>query len=243
MIRSTLFASLLLVVATPIPANGQPGHYDLGQKLRAFELAWDQTTDVAARRRALPVLKTVVPLLFAGQHPAAARAFDQARFLLLSAAEPSASQRWATSLVVRPSARLFDPADGPISVEVVAYYDSQVPRPERAVLRWHIARAGGGAGTVKEEPFLNLPARSSLSVADLPEGDHLIRAEIPVDGKPLARHEHMISAVPRLQERLRQIHTAALGSAQSTEGLTLKSLSKRLTGLAGGEDYETGFPA
>src|SRR5439155_24993071 len=103
MIRCTLFASLFLIVVSPIKAHAKPGHYDLGQKLRAFELAWDQAADPAARRRALPVLKTVVPLLFAGQKPAAGRAFDQSRLLLHSAEEPSAEERWATSLVVRPS--------------------------------------------------------------------------------------------------------------------------------------------
>jgi predicted esterase len=243
MIRRTLLASLFIITVSPITAQAQPGHYDLGQRLRAFELAWDQTTDPAARRRALPVLKTVVPLLFAGQHPSAARAFDQSRFLLQSATEPAPEQRWATSLVVRPSARLIDPADGPLSVEVVAYYDAQVPRPERAKVRWQIARTGGGATDAKEETILNLPTRSSQSVADLPEGDHVIRAEILVDGRTLARHEHALSVVPRLQERLRALRTAAVGDAPTTERLTLKSLSKRLAGLAAGEDYETGLPA
>src|SRR6476620_2248553 len=105
MIRSALLASLVIFAASPIPAFGQPGHYDLGQKLRSFELAWDQVTDVAARRRAIPVLKSVVPLLFAGQNAEAGRAFDQSQFLLRSAEQPSAGQRWATSLVIRPSAR------------------------------------------------------------------------------------------------------------------------------------------
>jgi predicted esterase len=243
MIRSALLASLVVFAASPIPAFGQPGHYDLGQKLRSFELAWDQVTDVAARRRAIPVLKSVVPLLFAGQNAEAGRAFDQSQFLLRSAEQPSAGQRWATSLVIRPSARLFDPADGPLSIEVVAYYDAQVPRPEHAKLRWRICRAGGESGADREEPLTSLPARSSQAVADLKEGDHLIRAEIVVDGKVLARHEHIISAVPRLQDRLRALRAAAVGTASTTARLTLKSLSTRLSGLAGGEDYETGVPA
>jgi predicted esterase len=243
MIRSASLASLILFAASPIPAFGQPGHYDLGQKLRAFELTWDQVTDPAARRRAIPVLKSVVPLLFAGQHAAAGRAFDQSGFLLQTAEEPSPEQRWATSLVIRPSARLFDPADGPLSVEVVAYYDAQVPRPEGAKLRWRIVRADGGSGADREEPLAGLPARSSQAVADLNEGDHLLRGEILVSGKVLARHEHFISAVPRLQDLLRALRAAAVATAPTTERLTLKSLSKRLTGLAGGEDYETGAPA
>jgi len=243
MIRSASFFSLCIIAVSAIPAYGQPGHYDLGQKLRAFELTWDQVTDPAARRRALPVLKTVVPLLFAGQNPAAARAFDQSRFLLQSAEEPTAELRWATSLVIRPSARVFDPADSPLSVDVVAYYDAQVPRPEHAKLRWRIVQAGGGSGAVTEGSILTLPTRSSHSVADIAEGDHLIRAEILVNGKALARHEHIISAVPGLRERLRAIRAAAVGGAPTADRLTLKSLSKRLTGLAAGQDYETVVPA
>jgi len=243
MIRSTILPSLLIVATSSTQAFAQPGHYDLGQKLQAFEASWEHTLDVGARRRALPVLKTVVPLLFAGQYQSAARAFDQSRLLLRSADKPSANERWADSLVVRPSARLLDPASGPLSVEVVAYYDAQVARPERALLRWRIVHADGRAGPVKEEAVLNLPTRSSQSVADLPEGDHVVRSEIVVGGQSLASHEHVVSAVPRLQERLRLIRAAAVGGAQTTDRLTLKSLSKRLTGLAGGQDYETGIPA
>src|SRR5436309_13420199 len=103
--RHTLIPAALLILGLSGPVFAQPGHYDLGQKLRAFEKAWSQSTDPAARRRAMPVMKTVVPLLLAGQKEAAAQAFDRSRFLVLSADEPSAAERWAVSLVVRPSVR------------------------------------------------------------------------------------------------------------------------------------------
>src|SRR5437870_8747952 len=122
--RHTLFLAVLLVVGGPSgPVCAQPGHYDLGQKLRAFEKAWNQASDPAARRRAMPVMKGVVPLLFAGQKEAAAQAFDRSRFLLRSADEPSPAERWAASLVVRPSFRLVDSDDGRLAVTLTAYYD------------------------------------------------------------------------------------------------------------------------
>src|SRR5437764_12684063 len=84
--------------------------YDLGQRLRAFEHEWEAHADAAARRRALPVLKRVVPLFFANRLTEVCATLDEIRFLLRSADAPPPAQRWAESLLVRPATRLLDPA-------------------------------------------------------------------------------------------------------------------------------------
>src|SRR5688500_18770858 len=93
----------LLTVAGQLPAP-EPGinRYDLGQRLVQLERAWDAHPDQAARKRALPMLKLAVPQFLAGKSVEAAMTLDRARFLLRSADEPTAAERWAESLIVHP---------------------------------------------------------------------------------------------------------------------------------------------
>src|SRR5262245_55558763 len=104
------FAPLLvLAVGLLLPPSAfaqEPavGRYELGQRLRKFERAWEDQPDAAARRRAVPTLSRAVPQMLAGRWGDAAVTLDQVRFLLRSADPPPPAARWAESLQVRPSA-------------------------------------------------------------------------------------------------------------------------------------------
>jgi predicted esterase len=238
-------AIALAALGLPGSAAAQVERYDLGRKLVAFDRAWDAQPDPAARRRALPVLKQAVPLFFAGKFAEAARTLDQTRFLLRGADPPAPAERWAAALAVRPSARLFDPAAGPLAVEVVPCYDAQVARPNAAGLRWAILPPAAGNGPVRNQvPIPAVPSRAALPVAGLAEGDYTLRAEVVAGGAVLATHEHALSAVPRLRQRLEAIRSAAAGDGDPTaERLTLRSLADLLGTLAEGYTFETNYPA
>ena len=45
-------AVAIVVVSAP-PLSAQPERYELGQRLRAFENAWERQTDAEARKRVL----------------------------------------------------------------------------------------------------------------------------------------------------------------------------------------------
>src|SRR5205085_2188280 len=110
----------------------QPERFELGQRLRAFEAAWDAHPEADARHRALPPLKRATNYFFAGLAAEAGKALDQAAFALHSPAAPPAGVAWATSLYAVPDTRLLDAAAVELAVTVRAYYDPTAVIPAGA---------------------------------------------------------------------------------------------------------------
>jgi predicted esterase len=244
--RRTLIGFGVLVLFLPARAAGQPvkaERYDLGQRLRALERAWDAQPDAAARRQALPVIKRAVPLFFAGRGAAAADTLDQSRLILRRVDDPAV--RWAEALIVRPSARLLDPAAGPFTVTLSACYDSQAEPPAGATVRLSLRAADGTAlPAAAEVTVARLPVSAELPADKLPEGDHTLRVEVVAGGKTLATYEEMVSVAPRLRERVDTLQTAAQGSGEpSTDRATLHALAELLDKLTQRYLYETDYPA
>jgi predicted esterase len=247
------FAGALVVVLQPssralhTEEQPVPERYALGQRLRAFERAWEVQTDPAACKRATAVLKRAVPLLFAAREADVAVTIDQSRFLLGSAEPPSAAVRWAESLVARPSTRLLDPGAGDVfAVLLTALYDAKVELPAEVVLRLSFHAADGTALLAETEaPVAKLPTAVSLSAAKLRAGDHTLRAQVVVVGKVLATYQQLISIVPQAHERLAKLQAAALAvnTTRTTDTATLRSLTNTLASLAAKGTLETDYPA
>jgi predicted esterase len=224
--------------------------YALGQRLRGFEHAWEEYPDPAAHKRALPTLKKLVPFFLAGRAADACTVCDQVRCLLRSADPPPPEVRWAESLWVRPSARLIDPADGPLAVELRACYDAKVDAPAGLSARVSIRPAGGkgpGIGVVTPLPKLPTSAELPLRVSggEPREGDHTLSVEIVAGGQVLATYRQTISVVPHLRERVNRLRAAAKAAAgeQTTDAATLRSLADLVDKLARRESLETDYPA
>ena len=92
-----------------VNVNDAGQRFELGQRLRAVEAAWDANTDAAARKRATFLLKGAVAKFFGAQPGEAARALDNARFMLQSG-DATPAKLWAESLYLKPESRLLDAA-------------------------------------------------------------------------------------------------------------------------------------
>ncbi len=223
-----------------------PSRYDLGQHLRAFERAWDAQPDAAARRRALPALKRVVPLIFANRFADTCAALDETRFLLRSADATPPALRWAESLLVRPATRLLDPSDSRLSVELTACYDGKAARPDNAEWRLTLQAADGtalpsSAGGV----IAQLPTTATLPTDRLPEGDHTLCVSISAGGRALATYRLTISVVPHLRERRAGLLKAveAFGKHRvDTDQATLRAHTGLVWALANGQALEMDYP-
>lgn len=241
--RSITIMAGLLAVGLPGPLSAQVERYDLGQRLQAFDKAWDEHKDPAARRRALPALNGALTHLFAGKFSDAAQALDQTRFLLRSDKEAVPAERWAAALVSRPSTRLLDPTGGPLAVEIRPYYDAKIALPDKAAFVATLLPADKAGMNAVAGPIAALPQKFSVPVDHLPQFDFTLRVTIVVDGKALATHEHTVSVVPRLRERVAAVEKAAAAAGPwTTERLTLKSLSWVVSTLAEKHTFETNFP-
>jgi predicted esterase len=86
-----------------------------------------------------------------------------------------------------------------------------------------------------------LPLNVDIPIQHIPEGDHVLRAEVSVAGKVLATYVAGVSVTPRLSERLDRLRIATDG--RSTDSATLGSLQLLLRDLTGRTAAETNFPA
>lgn len=231
------------IVALLFPTIATAQRYDLGQRLRMMERAWDIATP-ANRAKAVEPLTKAVGYFLAAKTPEAAAALDASRFQLLGNAPPSPAVRWANSLVVHPASRLIDPADGPLEITVAPYYDAQSPIAKGATIRFVFARESGDL-LLGELPISVVPSIGTLALDKLPIGDQEIAAELMVDGRPLARYPFSISIVPDLKSRLGRLRDSAASfpDKSSTRRLTLDALGATLRSLAGKYEMETDLPA
>ena len=92
----------ILSFASVTNVHGQQPRFELGQRLRAFEVAWEQQSDKKTRARAVPHLNTAVRDFFGFRVDRAAGSLDRARWAVQSDAEPSPTILRANSLSVQP---------------------------------------------------------------------------------------------------------------------------------------------
>ncbi len=241
-IRST---SLFVVLSIfTIHVFAQPIRFELGQRTRALEFAWDAQTDVAARNRATISIKQAVTLFFALKLNEAAKNLDQARFALQSATPASSEAQWAESLFVLPEARLIDKSAMTLGFTVDKFYPTTEEIPKGAMLKLGISNAG--KIKITDFPITNLPLQQSLPIAfaKVADGDFTLSAKIVVGGKVLASSEQTISIVANLSQRIAALKQATENSeAKNTDGETAKLITGFLANLEQKKTLETNLPA
>ena len=133
MIKSILLFAVVSIL--PINLSAQPIRFELGQRTRALEFAWDAQPDAEMRKRATVSIKQAVTLFFALKLNEAAKNLDQARFALKSTAPLSSEAQWAESLSVLPEARLIDKTATKLNFTVGTFYSTVEEIPKGAVVR------------------------------------------------------------------------------------------------------------
>ena len=173
-----------------------PTRYDIGRKYLAFEIAWDEHPDPAARKRALPPLKKVMAAFFTGKADDVAKLFDEARHALESDKPVSDAVRWADTVAVSLQQRLTDPKDAEISVRLERLFDAGVPIPSSARAKIQFFDADRKAmGQPQIVDILSLPSEAKLTVNNSWRGDCRLRTEILLDDQLLGFNECGISSV------------------------------------------------
>jgi len=226
-------AALLALLAGP--AGAQADRYELGRRLRALEQAWAATPSPAARQEALPHAERAVRSFFTFRLTAAARALDEARLALEGEAGPARR----AGLAVRAVAEAPCVGRGTsLAVDVAPLYE--VERPEgRWALRLELRGDGDAVFADARRELDGGPLRLELATADAPEGDHVLRATVLHDGRPVATSEQLVSVVADLAARLEALEGAG---GEDTEGASLAGLVDLVAGLRRGR-RETDLPA
>jgi pimeloyl-ACP methyl ester carboxylesterase len=237
----------LIVLALPLPARAQAERFELGQRLRAFEGAWDEHPDPAARQRTVAPLKRAVTAFFAFRLPDAGSALDEARRALASDRPAGPEQRWAESLYAKPESRLLDPAQGELPVTLEAFYPVEATPARPATLTLKLLDADNKAvASLPATPVTKLPQALKLTVRGVSEGDYRLRADVLLQDQVVASSEQTLSLVSRLGKRLERLSKAAEALPKeplTTEKETLRSLTHLLGTLAQKQTPETNYPA
>ena len=226
---ATLFAALLATT----PAAAQAERYELGRRLRAYEVAWE-SADRAARVRSYADLPKVTTQFFGLKLGEAGRTLDDARHALRNA-KVSAAEAWAASLQLLPEARLIDAAKPGLAVVVKPLY--AVKSPDGATCRVTLS---GGVPAAAD--LTKLPATFTVPLPRVAAGgaDLSLTLEVLVGDLRMGSHRVTVSVVPELAARL-----AALPKLDpaTLEAATLRDRAELLRDLADGTAAETDLPA
>ncbi len=239
------FALFVALAAVAGPARAQDARFELGQRLRAFEAAWDTRTDAAARKRAVAPLKQASAGFFSFRLDQAGKALDEARFSLTKDLPPEPAVRWAASLSPKPADRLAE-VNAELPVSLAPFYPVEADPPPAAKLRLTLFPLGSdrSAAAPASSEIAKLPHETRLSLKDLPEGDYTLNAEVLSGDKALAVSEQTLSVVKHLDERLERLQKAAdaLETPLTTDKRTVKQLAELLASLRK-RAPETNYPA
>ncbi len=238
---------LFVLLLCPIRAEAQAIRYELGQRTRTCEIAWDAQPDAAARKRATAFLKQAVTLFFSFKLNEAARALDQARFALHSETPPAPETQWAESLYFTPESRLIDKSATQLSGTIAELYSVTKENPASATISLTLqSQQAKGKGKPFEFAVTSLPLQITLPLnsARLSEGDYTLWTQLRVAGRTLTTTSRTISIVAGLTARLAALKLVVAGfTTTSTEIETAKSLTALLDSLAQKQTLETNYPA
>lgn len=232
--------ALLLLLAGP--AFAQADRYEVGRRMHAFEVAWDEhADDQAARKRAVPLVNQAVQNFFKLNLPAATKALDEARHALASADPAPPAVRWADALQVVPEARAVDAAE--VSVTVKPFYKADVDAPRSPVIRLKL-----GNGKPIEAALDTLPVTVKVPVKDVPgtpSADFKLVADVLSDGKVLGTKVVGVSRIEKFGERLAAVKKLAADVPNppgTIEQATFLLLVKQLEDVAAKKVAETDYP-
>ena len=104
------------------PADLPAMRYELGQRLKRFEAAWEKHDGEAGRKRALVSVESLTRQFFSFQFGEAGRGLDRATLALTTEDEPGMSRQWTTSLYAVPELRVVDGTAKELSVTIKPFY-------------------------------------------------------------------------------------------------------------------------
>ncbi len=235
-----------VLLTAPPGAHGQPARFELGQRLRAFELAWEEATDRQARARAVPHLTDAVRQFFGFRWARAGESLDRARLAVQSAAEPEPAIAWATSLSVRPASRMVEEGAEAIGITLAPFYPVATDVPDGAVFHGALRNAAGEPVGTVEAQVSAIPWEGAIPAAAVPDGDYRLTAEIRIGGDSAAMHAPMVSIVANAAGRLEALDDRLARLPAGPEG-TLRATATEhrdlLRALFARETPETDYPA
>lgn len=222
----------------------QPIRFELGQRTRAMEIAWDAQPNLEARKRATTHLKQAVTLFFAFKLNDAAKHLDEARFALKSNTLLTPEAQWAESLYVAPETRLLDKSATTLAFTLDKLYPTVDSIPKGAILQLNLSSSNKAKAVVFPITTLPLQQQLPLALAKIADGDFTLMSKIVIGKKVLASSEQTISVVSNLNDRLAKLKPMLNGMMPyDMTSETMKGIVGVLDSLANKKTLEANYPA
>ncbi len=239
----------ILNCATNSIANAQEERYELGKRLRRFELAW-RAADRDGRIRCVAPMQEAVQSFFSLRLSTAARELDQAYFAVESANMPSDFERYAISRRLSFGPSVIDASRSSIDLKLEPFYKVDRPPPPNATVRIEFRSADGAVIVAEDFKLEALISGTTCDVSQLSEGDFEIHATatsdvqtFPFANSVLSKVSDANSRLEKLEELLKKHDTSNLSVMQSTDRLTCKQLVRTLRSQVNGQIQEVDYPA
>lgn len=237
-----LAASALAQPPRPNPADIPALRYELGQRLKRFEAAWEKQSDPVARQRAIKHIEKLTQQFFSFQWGEVGRSLDRATFALGSDIEPALSRQWAWSLYAVPETRVVDGGAKELAVTIKQFYAVKGDVPKGLEVQLWFTNKQITKLTPKEFPLaVKVPLPPLGEFAGL---DRKLYFMVEA-GKELRHTALGISQIANRDTRLEALKKGVAGfdAIDSIEKATARDRSILLADLAKGTVPETDLPA
>jgi predicted esterase len=234
---------------TSQPVYGQlfraADRYELGQRLRRFELAW-QDADETSRQRSVVAMESAVNSFFRFQLGQAGGQLDQAYLAVRSADAPTPVHRWALSQRLEIEPLVADATCAAMRLQLADFYSLNGDPPGKGRINVRIVDAD--ERTVAESSLTVEAARQGYQwdTGPVAAGDLRVVATLVDDQQSFNFASKMISRADQWESRLESVADAIAAvqeTASPTGSATLSQLRGLLDSLRRGMVQETDYPA
>jgi predicted esterase len=238
---------IFVLISGASPLYAQVDRYELGQRLKRVESAW-QEADEARRAAMAKPMDEAVKSFFGLQLRTAAARLDKSYLVVTGQEQPSELKRFAISRRLAALPLLADTTEPILAIELEQFYDGQFTRPAKATLDLKLLRSDGSECAATSLPLPENDAQLSWSPEGWTEaGDFLLTAAIrDQDGDEFPLLTQGLSRVSGLAQQLgalEQFVDSPPAELAATPRATLKNWLTVLKALVAGEVQECDYPA
>lgn len=245
--RALVCALVFLVVGLPATASfGQLERYELGSRLRRFELAWESA---AAERRRLstPRMERAVSAFFSLRLSDAARHLDEAWLTTQTDHPLDTNTRWLVSHRIDCDTRLCDASSISLRVGLVPFYRVELEDRPSPTLQLTLYLGEDEDPRETQIAWSELEDGFEWEHGMLEPGDYRLSVSVVNEDRPdLEIGNVMVSYCEHIEERLQESREAIrmIGDSGTPTGIaTVNSICDQLDALLKGTVPEADFPA
>lgn len=199
---SIVSASIIFCSLFVSASSAQVERYELGQRLRRAELAW-QTADLAHRAKATAPMSQAVRSFFGLQLRTAAARLDDAYFAIRGDEAPSDEEKLAISHRISISPLLAEASESVFRVAFSKFYDAKMPKVVPWSVRLQLSQVDGTVleSITRDAPRDGEEEEFSWSLSNPLEGDLVVTMEGLAEQGGFHHSRIQVSRVKDLENR------------------------------------------